>query len=117
MKKILVVDDDISILEVVEIILTSNGFDVRTHTNGYHVEKVVNDYNPDLILLDIKLPGKSGTEICRELKQLNSKTPIILFSAHGEKLGKEIATSCSDNFIQKPFDIKDLMDTIRLYLN
>lgn len=82
MKKILVVDDDKSILEVVEIILSSKGYDVKTYSTGYDVPSIVNNYDPDLILLDINLPHKKGTEICNELKAISDRPPILLFSAH-----------------------------------
>ena len=85
MKKILIVDDDEGILEIVGHILTSYGFDVKTHSTGFNVPDVVLYYHPNLILLDIRLPGKLGTEICKELKQIDSKLPIVLFSAHAEK--------------------------------
>ena len=116
MKKILVVDDDKSILELVSLILTSYGFEVKTHSTGFNVPDIVPHYHPNLILLDIRLPGKLGTEICKELKQLDSKLPIILFSANADR-GKAIAISSANDFIEKPFDIKDLVDTTNLHLN
>ena len=116
MKKILVIDDEASILEVVRLILTSYGFDVKTHSTGFDVPDIVLHYHPNLILLDIRLPGKLGTEICKELKQLDSKLPIILFSANADK-EDAIAVSDANDFIEKPFNIKNLMDTINLLLN
>ena len=116
MKKILIVDDDEDILDIVSCLLTLNGFNVKTHSTGFDVPDVVLHYHPNLILLDIRLPGKLGTEICKELKQLNSELPIILFSANAEK-GKAIAISNANDFIEKPFDIKNLIDTIKLHLN
>ena len=116
MKKILVVDDDEAILNVVKLILTSHGFDVQTHSTGLNVPDIVMHYHPNLILLDIRLPGKLGTEVCKELKQIHTNLPIILFSAHAEQ-GKAFAICDADGFIQKPFDIKNLIDTINLHLN
>ena len=116
MKKILVVDDEASILEIVRLILTSYGFDVKTHSTGFNVPDIVLHYHPNLILLDIRLPGKLGTEICKELKQLDSKLPIILFSANADK-EDAIAVSDANDFIEKPFNINNLMDTINLLLN
>jgi DNA-binding response OmpR family regulator len=116
MKKILVVDDDKDILEVVRYLLTSHGFDVQTHSTGLNVPDIVMHYHPNLILLDVRLPGKLGTEICKELKQINTHLPIILFSAHAEE-GKSFAICDADGFIQKPFDIKELVDTINLHVN
>jgi DNA-binding response OmpR family regulator len=114
MKKILVVDDDMNILEVVEIILTSNGFDIRTHTDGWHVDEVVTDYNPDLILLDIKVAGKSGTDICKELKETHTM-PILLFSAYGDP--EAVYKECNaDGFINKPFEINDFLEEIKRHL-
>ncbi len=114
MKKILVVDDEIDILEIVEIILISNGFDVYTHTSGYNVPPIVTDYKPDIILLDISLPYRSGTEICKELKETHD-IPILLFSARTK--AEEAYKGCNaDGFIGKPFDVKDLLNQINKHL-
>ena len=72
MKKIIIVDDDPDILEVVNIILMG----------GFNVPEIVDEYHPDLGLLDIRLPGKQGTEICRDLRFTSYDLPIILFSAN-----------------------------------
>jgi two-component system, OmpR family, response regulator VicR len=114
-KKILVVDDDEDILHIVQHILITHGFDVQTHSTGLNVPDIVMHYHPNLILLDIRLPGKLGTEVCKELKQIHSNLPILLFSAHANK-GQAFALCHADGFIQKPFDIKNLIDTINLHL-
>ena len=116
MKKILIVDDDDDILDIVKHLLTSHGFNVQTHSTGLNVPEVVTDYNPNLILLDICLPGKSGTEICKELKQLYSDIRIILFSAQPPQ-GRSSDTSDAEAFIKKPFDAKNLVNTVRWYMN
>jgi DNA-binding response OmpR family regulator len=116
MKKILVVDDDKAILQVVKLVLTSHGFDVQTHSTGLNLPDIVMHYHPNLILLDIRLPGKLGTEVCKELKQIDTNLPIIFLSAHAEQ-GEAFAICHADGFIQKPFDIKKLIDTINLHLN
>jgi DNA-binding response OmpR family regulator len=116
MKKILVVDDDEHILHLVKHILNSHGFNVQTHSTGLNVPDIVMHYHPNLILLDIRLPGKLGTEVCKELKQIHHNLPIILFSAHADQ-GKAFAICDADGFIEKPFDIKNLIDTINLHLN
>ena len=115
MKKILIVDDDEDILEVVKWILKSQGFDVHTHSTGLNVTEVVMNYAPDIILLDIRLRGKLGTQVCKELKQIYT-TPIILFSAH-TKQDHALSICHADAFIQKPFDMEQLVNTINLYLN
>lgn len=114
MKKILVVDDDKDIAEVVKMILISHGFDVLTHNTGFNVPDIVKEYKPDLILLDIRLPGKLGTEICKELKEVSKYPPILLFSAHAKE-GESFSICNADGFIQKPFDVKKLIDTINLH--
>ena len=116
MKKVLIVDDDQNILEVIKFILTSNGFEVRTHSTGLDVYEVVLDYQPDLILLDIRLPGKPGTEICKELKELQCNIPIILFSAHTQP-ANFLDMFGADAFMKKPFDVKDLVNTVKLHMN
>ena len=116
MKKILVVDDDEDILEIVRYILTSHGFDVQTHSTGLNMPGIVMHYHPNLILLDVRLPGKLGTEICKELKQIHSHLPIILFSANASK-SEAFAICDADAFVEKPFDIKNLIETINLHVN
>ena len=116
MKKVLVVDDDQNILEVVKFILASHDFDVFTLSKSLNVPEVVLHYQPNLILLDILLPGKLGTQICNELKQIHTDIPIILFSAHAQH-GKASDIYSADAFIKKPFDIKHLINTIKLYIN
>ena len=116
MKRVLVVDDDPDILEVVELILTGNGFNVRTHTTGLSVPEIVSDYDPNLLLLDVRLPGKSGTDVCRELKLIHSDLPIILFSAHVLQ-EREVNQCNADGFIKKPFDVKNLVATINFLSN
>ncbi|MEO6455814.1 MAG: response regulator [Ginsengibacter sp.] len=114
MKKILIVDDDQDILEIARYLLTSHGFNVQTHSTGFNVPEVVSTYNPHLILLDINLPGKSGIEICKELKQ-KLTIPIILFSANPEKKNA-LEKSNADDFIHKPFEINHLINTISSHL-
>ena len=116
MKKILVVDDDEDILIMVQHILASHGFDVQTHSTGLNVHDIVMHYRPNLILLDVRLPGKFGTEVCKELKEIHSNLPILLFSAHADQ-GKAFALCNADGFIKKPFDINSLIDTISSHLN
>jgi DNA-binding response OmpR family regulator len=115
MKKILVVDDDIDILYIIRHLLRSKGFEVTTHSTGVGVPELVFDYKPDLILLDIQLPGKLGTEICKELKEAGTHIPILLFSAHADE-EKTIAICHADGFIAKPFDISHLIDTIKFHV-
>ena len=116
-EKILVVDDDEDILYAVRHLLTSLGFEIQTHSTGLSVPEVVLAFQPDLILLDIRLPGKLGTEICKELKELNYEIPIILFSAHHNYDVNFLATFGANDFIRKPFEIMDLLNTFKLHMN
>ena len=115
MKKILVVDDDLAILEVVEYFLTANGFKVQTHPTGLMVNEVVSHFEPDIILLDIMLPGKLGTQVCNEIKQIQN-IPIIFFSAHANVLDS-LSICKAEAFIEKPFEIETLLNTIQSHLN
>ena len=115
MKKILLVEDDENFVEIVKYILTTYGFEVHTHTTGLNVPEIVEKYNPNLILLDINLPGKLGTQVCKELKQ-TSAIPIILFSTHPDQ--QKVVKECdADGFLEKPFDINELIGSIGLHAN
>ena len=115
MKKVLLVEDDKNIVEIVEHILTTYGFDVYSHNSGLGVEKVISEYNPNVVLLDIQLPGKLGTQVCKDLKE-TSDIPIILFSAQPNQ-AELVKESNANAFLDKPFDIKELIASVGLYSN
>lgn len=113
MKRILVVDDNADILDVVRIFLESNGYEVFTISNGNNVFQDVVDHSPQVILLDVYLRGSNGVEICNQLKSNPSTRhiPIIMFSAlMNDYL---ILRKCpGDDFVSKPFDEKILVEKI-----
>lgn len=112
-KRILVVDDNIDILDVVRMFLESNGFDVRTISKGESIAHEVETFSPDLMLLDVYLRGSNGVEICNHLKgnPTTRHIPIIMFSASTNDY--LILRKCAaDDFIPKPFDEKVLVEKI-----
>ena len=114
MKKILVVDDDEDLADIVKYILKLKGFNVITHSTGVNVPEVVRRSNPNLVLIDIRLYGESGTDICRKLKR-RYDIPIVLFSGDTRQ-GKTFADCHADGFIEKPFNVDQLVNTINLHL-
>jgi len=112
--KILVVDDDLDILEVVHILLTLNKFTVRTISRGESVDQEVREFTPDLILLDVSLGTTDGRVICQRLKSSpgTSRIPVILFSAHFD-LVNNISGCHADDVITKPFEVADMLGKIR----
>ena len=114
-KSIFVVDDEEDILELVRYHLTREGFLVATATNGESAVKTISQKPPDLILLDLMLPGINGLEVCRILKKENKTAdiPIIMLTAKGEEsdivTGLEIG---ADDYITKPFSLKVLIARI-----
>jgi CheY-like chemotaxis protein len=116
-KKIWVVDDDESILEVLQIILESAGYDVRTSLHGESLQHLDDHNLPDLIMLDILLSGIDGREICKALKS-NEHTkhiPIILLSAHSDA-NKAANGSGANAFIAKPFEVSILIKEVQKHL-
>lgn len=115
--KILVVDDNPSILEAVELILSSEGYDVKTLLQGDQTYETVVSYSPHVIILDLLLSGKNGQEITKELKA-NQKTkdiPVVIISAHPEAQ-KSAKSAGAEGFLEKPFDVADLLDTVTLFI-
>ncbi len=109
MSKILVVDDDESLLSVVESALKREGFDVITATDGSEGLRSAFQNHPDLVILDIMLPGMSGLETCRRLREL-SDMPIIMLTAMSRE--SDIVrglTLGADDYVTKPFSIDELI--------
>lgn len=116
MKKILVVDDDESIVEVVQLVLEGEGYSVQTNTNG-NVLPLLKKERPDLILLDMLLSGVDGRDICKKLKSDHEtvRIPVIMLSAHSET-DKAADASGADDYLEKPFDVDALIAIVERHL-
>ncbi len=118
MNKILVVDDDADILSLVQTILSMNNFDVEAISRWEDINNKMEEFKPNLVLLDVTLGGADGRDICKNL-HLNKKTkniPVVLFSANPE-MGKYIEECMAQDFVAKPFEISNLLKTIKTHLN
>ena len=118
MKKILVADDDIDILTLVKMTLGMQGFKVDAVSNWKDIDDRVNQFVPDLILLDVSLGGADGRDICKRLKQQagTKHIPVILFSANVE-MGESIKECQAEAFIAKPYELSHFLTTIRSHIN
>ena len=115
-QKILIVDDDENIADLISLYLTKECFDTEIVYDGESAIKAFNSYNPDLILLDLMLPGVDGYEVCREIRK-TSNVPIIMLSAKGETFDKVLGLELgADDYIIKPFDSKELIARVKAVL-
>lgn len=114
--KILVVDDDLDILEVLKFLLKKNSYDVVALSEAQKVIETVTQVQPDIVLLDINLSGYDGREICKYLKHtLNVRIPVLLFSANAN-YKTSYKEYYADDFLEKPFEIKKLLNILRAHL-
>jgi DNA-binding response OmpR family regulator len=118
MNKILVLDDDEDILSLVETILSMNNFNVKSISNWQEIYSKMEQFKPDLVLLDVMLNGADGRDICKKIHsdKETENIPVLLFSANPE-MGKYMKECMAQGFIAKPFDISGLLKTIRMHLN
>ena len=113
-KKILILDDDNDILEVLSLLLTDTGYQIKTLSCGDTVFDDIKDFQPDLILMDVMLAGMDGRAICKSIKEnhLTSFLPVILLSGTHD-LDKSLDLPGAPNdFVAKPFDIYHLLARI-----
>lgn len=115
-QKILIVDDDTNIANLISLYLTKECFETRIENDGTSALTAFKEYNPDLVLLDLMLPGIDGYEVCREIRK-NSKTPIIMLSAKTEVFDKVLGLELgADDYMIKPFDSKELVARVKAVL-
>lgn len=115
-ERILIVDDDINICELLRLYLEKDGFQTDIVTDGIKAIEAFNSINPDLVLLDIMLPGLDGWQICREIRK-TSQTPIIMLTAKGETFDKVLGLELgADDYITKPFETKEVIARIKAVL-
>jgi DNA-binding response OmpR family regulator len=115
-QKILIVDDDVNIAELISLYLTKECFDTMIVNDGEAAIREFAAYEPNLVLLDLMLPGIDGYEVCREIRKTSS-VPIIMLSAKGEIFDKVLGLELgADDYVIKPFDSKELVARVRAVL-
>lgn len=115
-QKILIVDDDNNIAELISLYLTKECFDTKIVNDGEAALRAFEQYCPNLILLDLMLPGIDGYEVCRKIRA-KSNLPIIMLSAKGEVFDKVLGLELgADDYIMKPFDSKELVARVKAVL-
>lgn len=114
--KILIIDDDDNIAELISLYLQKEGYDTKEVYSGLKAIEAFNEYGPNLVLLDIMLPGMDGYDVCKEIRK-TSKTPIIMLTAKGEVFDKVLGLELgADDYIVKPFDPKELTARVKAVL-
>ena len=118
-KKVLIIDDEINIIELLKMNLKKHGYDVIYALNGEDGMPLAIEHKPDVILLDLMLPGIDGFEICRRIKMEKeiARIPIIMLTAKSEETDKVIGLGIgADDYITKPFGIRELIARINVAL-
>ena len=114
--RILVVDDDLALAEMIGIVLGSEGFDVATCSDGVQALDVFHQENPDLILLDVMLPGMDGIEICTRIRK-ESDVPIVMLTARTDTADVVAGLEAgADDYVPKPFKPKELLARVAVRL-
>ena len=115
-QKILIVDDDENIAELISLYLAKECFDTKIVGDGESALEMIKTYQPNIMLLDIMLPGIDGYEVLREVRK-NSNLPIIMLSAKGEVFDKVLGLELgADDYIMKPFDSKEMVARVKAVL-
>ncbi len=116
-QRILVAEDDPSILTAVTDLLEGEGFAVAAARDGAEALARYAEARPDLVLLDIMMPERSGFEVCREIRRTDARTPIIMLTAKGEEVDKVVGLELgADDYVVKPFGVNELLARVRACL-
>jgi DNA-binding response OmpR family regulator len=116
-KRILVVEDDPAILTGLVDLLQGEGFAVEQAVDGAAALARHAEARPDLVLLDVMIPEKSGYEVCREIRRTDASTPVIMLTAKGEEVDKVVGLELgADDYVVKPFSARELLARVRAVL-
>ena len=115
MKKILVVDDEENIRELYRDELSEEGYQVELADNGLQALSKFESFRPDLVTLDVMMPGMDGIEVLRRIREKNPSIPVLLLTAFGE-FKQDFNTWASDAYIVKSADVSELKQTVRQLL-
>lgn len=115
-KKVLVIEDEQNIIAAVSFILSRDGWEVKTHANGHDAIDAVRARTPDIVILDVMLPGKSGFDILREIRSdpQFAKLPVLMLSARGQSKDLAMAEQAgADKYMTKPFSNAEVLNAVR----
>ncbi len=115
-KHVLLIEDEPNIAEAIRFILERDGWQVSTHADGQDAVRVVREAVPDVLVLDVMLPNRSGFDILRELRadMALSALPVLMLTAKGQNRDREQAEACGVNcFMTKPFSNQEVLATVR----
>lgn len=116
-KHVLLIEDEPNIIEAISFILSRDGWQVDTHSNGHDAVDVVQAKAPDMVILDVMLPGKNGFEILRELRAApeTAKLPVLMLTARGQLKDREMAEKYgASQFMTKPFSNAEVLEAVRV---
>lgn len=117
MARILVVDDEDALLRLVTHNLEREGYETIAAKDGLKAMEILRQVRPDLIILDLMLPGMSGLEICRRLRQEHYDVPILMLTARDEEIDKVLGLELgADDYVTKPFGVRELMARVKAIL-
>ncbi|GAA6187532.1 response regulator [Litorivita sp. NS0012-18] len=115
-KHVLLIEDEPNIIEAISFLLSRDGWRVDTHSNGVDAVQVVQTKAPDLVVLDVMLPGKSGYDILRELREGagTADLPVLMLTARGQSRDREMAARFgASRFMTKPFSNAEVLEAVR----
>lgn len=115
-KHVLVIEDEPNIIEAISFILSRDGWTVDTHSNGHDAVDVVRAKSPDLVILDVMLPGKSGYDILTELRSgaETADLPVLMLTARGQTKDRDLAEKIgASRFMTKPFSNAEVLEALR----
>lgn len=118
-RHVLLIEDEQNITEAIRFLLSRDGWDVDTHSNGHDAVDVIRAAHPDLVILDVMLPGKSGFDILTELRvdPKLADLPVLMLTARGQSRDRELAEKAgASRFMTKPFSNDEVLSAVRQLL-
>jgi two-component system OmpR family response regulator len=118
-ERVLLIEDEPNIIEAIRFILSRDGLAVDTHSDGSTALQAIKAKAPDMVILDVMLPNRSGFEILRDLRAVSEteKLPVLMLTARGQKKDREMAERFGANqFMTKPFSNSEMLNTVRQLL-
>ncbi len=115
-KNVLLVEDELNIIEAMRFLLSREGWQVDTHSNGADAVQVIRELGPDLVVLDVMLPGRNGFDILEELRshEQTADLPVLMLTARGQSRDREMAEKAGvSRFMTKPFSNAEVLTAVR----